>query len=327
MDGDKPEHLLEAIPVMGCYCDIIGVRSFARFENRDFDYQETILNQFIQYSGRPVFSMEAATRHPLQSFADLITIKAAFCVLRRVRRLELKKIIINVLLRPNSTYLKRSFLISNASARADFKSPMSCTQVNFFMFSIINSLLYDLSFNCLLFTVYSSLLHTYYHLVCPFPSMTHLYEVISSNPMGPRACNFWVLIPISAPEFLDYKMAVKTVKSFEDALRHIQENSSRHSECIVTENKERAALFTKIVDAACIYTNVSTAFTITYTDSACFGIINNICPFTYISKLIKVSVANTGPCFNDRDFCIVAYKIDKVTTSSGDNQIDITYCI
>ena len=75
MDGDKPEHLLEAIPVMGCYCDIIGVRSFARFESRDFDYQETILNQFIQYSGRPVFSMEAATRHPLQSFADLITIE------------------------------------------------------------------------------------------------------------------------------------------------------------------------------------------------------------------------------------------------------------
>ena len=55
-------------------------------------------------------------------------------------------------------------------------------------------------------------------------------------------------------EFLDYKMAVKTVKSFEDALGHIQENSSRHSECIVTENKERAALFTKIVDAACVYT-------------------------------------------------------------------------
>jgi len=75
MDGDKPEHLLEAIPVMGCYCDVIGVRSFARFEDRDFDYQETILNQFIQYSGRPVFSMEAATRHPLQSFADLITIE------------------------------------------------------------------------------------------------------------------------------------------------------------------------------------------------------------------------------------------------------------
>lgn len=75
MDGDKPEHLLEAIPVMGCYCDVIGVRSFARFENKEYDYNEVILNQFIQYSGRPVFSMEAATRHPLQSFADLITIE------------------------------------------------------------------------------------------------------------------------------------------------------------------------------------------------------------------------------------------------------------
>ena len=69
-------------------------------------------------------------------------------------------------------------------------------------------------------------------------------------------------------EFLDYKMAVKTVKSFEDALGHIQENSSKHSECIVTESKERAALFTKIVDAACVYTNVSTAFT----DGAQFGL-------------------------------------------------------
>lgn len=75
MDGDKPEHILEAIPVMGSYCDIIGVRSFARFENKTDDYNEVILNQFIKHSGRPVFSMEAATRHPLQSFADLITIE------------------------------------------------------------------------------------------------------------------------------------------------------------------------------------------------------------------------------------------------------------
>ena len=75
MDGDKPEHLLEAIPVMGCYCDIIGVRSFARFENKEEDYNEAILNQFIKYSGKPVFSMEAATRHPLQTFADMITIE------------------------------------------------------------------------------------------------------------------------------------------------------------------------------------------------------------------------------------------------------------
>lgn len=75
MDGDKAEHLLEAIPVMGCYCDVIGVRSFAGLKDRDEDYEERVINQFIKYSGRPVFSMEAATRHPLQSFADLITIE------------------------------------------------------------------------------------------------------------------------------------------------------------------------------------------------------------------------------------------------------------
>ena len=75
MDGDKAEHLLEAIPVMGSYCDIIGVRSFAGLKDRKEDYEERVIEQFIKYSGRPVFSMEAATRHPLQSFADLITIE------------------------------------------------------------------------------------------------------------------------------------------------------------------------------------------------------------------------------------------------------------
>ena len=75
MDGDKAEHLLEAIPVMGSYCDIIGVRSFAGLKDKKEDYEERVIEQFIKYSGRPVFSMEAATRHPLQSFADLITIE------------------------------------------------------------------------------------------------------------------------------------------------------------------------------------------------------------------------------------------------------------
>ena len=75
MDGDKSEHLLEAIPVMGCYCDIIAVRSFAGLNDRDYDYAETIVNQFVKYSGRPVVAMETATVHPLQAFADLITIE------------------------------------------------------------------------------------------------------------------------------------------------------------------------------------------------------------------------------------------------------------
>lgn len=75
MDGDKSEHLLEAIPVMGSYCDIIGIRSFAGLSDRDFDYAETIVNQFVKYSVRPVFAMETATVHPLQAFADLVTIE------------------------------------------------------------------------------------------------------------------------------------------------------------------------------------------------------------------------------------------------------------
>ncbi len=74
MDGDKSEHLLEAIPVMGSYCDIIGIRSFAGLTDREYDYAETVYNQFVRYSGRPVFAMETATVHPLQAFADLITI-------------------------------------------------------------------------------------------------------------------------------------------------------------------------------------------------------------------------------------------------------------
>lgn len=75
MDGDKSEHLREAIPVIGSYCDIIGVRSFAGLTDKEFDYNETILRQFIEYSGRPVISLESATVHPCQAFADLITIE------------------------------------------------------------------------------------------------------------------------------------------------------------------------------------------------------------------------------------------------------------
>ena len=75
MDGDKSEHLREAIPVIGSFCDIIGVRSFAGLTDREKDYSEEILRQFIDYSGRPVISLESATVHPCQAFADLITIE------------------------------------------------------------------------------------------------------------------------------------------------------------------------------------------------------------------------------------------------------------
>ena len=75
MDGNKSEHLREAIPVMTSYCDLIGIRSFAGLKDREFDYNESVLRQFIEYGGKPVISLESATVHPCQAFADLITIE------------------------------------------------------------------------------------------------------------------------------------------------------------------------------------------------------------------------------------------------------------
>ena len=69
-------------------------------------------------------------------------------------------------------------------------------------------------------------------------------------------------------EFLDYKMAVKTVNSLDEAIEHISTFSSKHSECIISEDSNAATIFTRAVDAACVYTNVSTAFT----DGAQFGL-------------------------------------------------------
>ncbi len=75
MNGNKAEHIKEAAPVIGQYCDIVGIRSFPTLTNREEDYSETVLNQFVKYTGKPVVSLESSTRHPLQSLADLITIE------------------------------------------------------------------------------------------------------------------------------------------------------------------------------------------------------------------------------------------------------------
>jgi len=74
MNGTTVEHIREAAAVMGQYVDIMGVRSFPGLKNRDEDYSEVIFNKFVEYCGVPVLSLESATRHPLQSLADLITI-------------------------------------------------------------------------------------------------------------------------------------------------------------------------------------------------------------------------------------------------------------
>jgi len=75
MDGDKSEHVKEAAGVIGRYSDIIGIRSFAQLKDREADYNENVISQFVKYAGVPIVSMEAATGHPLQSFADVITIE------------------------------------------------------------------------------------------------------------------------------------------------------------------------------------------------------------------------------------------------------------
>ncbi len=75
MNGTSVEHVKDAAPVLGKYFDILGVRTFPSLKNRDEDYSELYMNQFIKYAGIPVVSLESATLHPLQSLADLITIK------------------------------------------------------------------------------------------------------------------------------------------------------------------------------------------------------------------------------------------------------------
>ena len=75
MNGAKAEHVKEAAAVIGQYCDIIGVRSFAKLQDRDKDYSELVFEQFRKYAGVPIVNLESATRHPLQSLADCITIE------------------------------------------------------------------------------------------------------------------------------------------------------------------------------------------------------------------------------------------------------------
>lgn len=75
MNGSKAEHVKEAAAVMGQYFDVLGVRTFPGLVNKDEDYSEHYVNQFVKYAGIPVISLESATLHPLQSLADAVTIK------------------------------------------------------------------------------------------------------------------------------------------------------------------------------------------------------------------------------------------------------------
>lgn len=78
MNGTTVEHIKDAAPVLGSYFDVLCVRTFPSLQNRDDDYAETVMNQFIKYAGVPVVSLESATLHPLQSLTDIITINETY---------------------------------------------------------------------------------------------------------------------------------------------------------------------------------------------------------------------------------------------------------
>ncbi|MDE3251558.1 MAG: N-acetylornithine carbamoyltransferase [Bacteroidota bacterium] len=75
MSGNTVEHVKDAAPILGQYFDILCIRTFPSLKNREDDYSEMFINQFIKYAGVPVVSLESATLHPLQSLTDIITIR------------------------------------------------------------------------------------------------------------------------------------------------------------------------------------------------------------------------------------------------------------
>ena len=75
MNGTTVEHIKDAAPVLGTYFDILCIRTFPGLVNKEEDYNEKIINQFIKYAGIPIVSLESATLHPLQSLTDIITIQ------------------------------------------------------------------------------------------------------------------------------------------------------------------------------------------------------------------------------------------------------------
>jgi len=78
MSGNTVEHVKDAAPILGKYFDILGIRTFPSLKNKEDDYSELYIKQFIKYAGIPVVSLESATLHPLQSLTDIITITETF---------------------------------------------------------------------------------------------------------------------------------------------------------------------------------------------------------------------------------------------------------
>jgi N-succinyl-L-ornithine transcarbamylase len=78
MSGTTVEHVKDAAPILGKYFDVLGIRTFPSLKNKEDDYSELYINQFVKYAGAPIVSLESATLHPLQSLTDLITVQETF---------------------------------------------------------------------------------------------------------------------------------------------------------------------------------------------------------------------------------------------------------
>lgn len=85
MDGSSTEHIIEAARVLGAYCDIVGIRSFPGLKDPELDKKERVISYFKKYAGVPIISLESSLLHPLQSFADLITINETWNKPRKPR--------------------------------------------------------------------------------------------------------------------------------------------------------------------------------------------------------------------------------------------------
>lgn len=86
MSGNTVEHVKDAAPILGNYFDILAIRTFPSLKNKEDDYSELYIKQFIRYSGIPVVSLESATLHPLQSLTDIITMEESMASWKEPRR-------------------------------------------------------------------------------------------------------------------------------------------------------------------------------------------------------------------------------------------------
>ena len=89
MSGNTVEHIKDAAPILGQYFDVLAIRTFPSLKNKEDDYSEMFVNQFIKYAGVPVVSLESATLHPLQSLTDIITIQEDSRLATRDSRLKI----------------------------------------------------------------------------------------------------------------------------------------------------------------------------------------------------------------------------------------------